>query len=621
MAATGTELNSYNTFMILSLISTLRVTVSWNISKPASILADFATALSRIQGLLQYKDYNIHQYLQETFVKSTNDETNSALFAKSINFPGFDEITGHNIHSDEDPSIVMENVVCSWSGNWTGLTLKSLSLTAEKGDLIFITGRVGCGKSSLLYAILQEIPFLQGEMSCVGKTAWVGQQPWIFCGTVRDNILFGEPFDIERYRMALQACDLNKDLQRFPDGDMTIVGERGIVLSGGQQARVELARAVYSNADIYLLDDPLSAVDSKVGHHIFRACINGILHDKTRLVVTHNLEALRDAQNILAMKDGSILGKGDFSSLRSAGFDLDVIDQSSVEKKPATMQIEKPFIQNIENEERSEEEFSRLKIAEEDRVIGSILWKLYWHYMQAGMHYILVTAMVAFFFIVQGWFICFIENLFMFSFYVYFSWLFPSILGSLILPDWWLLHLTTRSHDAQHQIKDLCLYGGLVGGALLLSIIRATAFFNGLINSSKHIHNSMLSAVLKAPVLFFDTNPVGRVLNRFSRDIGIMDELLPDAFLEAVQIILFCIGSIVLPSILNPWIILPAIPLLIIFFLFGRYYLATSRDLRRLEGINRSPVLAQFSDTLMGLVTIRAYKREDAFLKALYRFH
>ena len=130
----------------------------------------------------------------------------------------------------------------------------------------------------------------------------------------------------------------------------------------------------------------------------------------------------------------------------------------------------------------------------------------------------------------------------------------------------------------------------------------------------------MLSAVLKAPILFFDTNPVGRVLNRFSRDIGIMDELLPDVFLDAVQLILFCVGAVVFPAILNPWILLPATPLVIIFILIGRYYIKTSRDLRRLEGINRSPVLSHFGDTLDGLVTIRAYKREDAFINELYRY-
>ena len=389
MAAMGTELTSYNTFMILSLISTLRITVSWNISQPANILADFTTALSRIQALLEYKGDNIHQYLQDSFTKSRNDESSNKLFAKSI-------------QSHKDPSIVMENVVCSWSGNQYRSTLTSLCLTVNKGDLIFITGRVGCGKSSLLYAILQEIPLIGGEISSDGKIGWVGQQPWVFSGTVRDNILFGEPFDPERYRMALQACDLNKDLQRFPDGDMTIVGERGIVLSGGQQARVELARAVYSNADIYLLDDPLSAVDSKVGHHFFKTCITGVLHDKTRLMVTHNLEVLRDAKHILAMKDGSILAKGDFWSLGSTGFDLDVIDQS-FGKKPAAIQMGKPLVNDFfQNDKHLEDEFARLEIAAEDRAIDSISWELYWYYIQAGMHCILAAATITIFFIVQG---------------------------------------------------------------------------------------------------------------------------------------------------------------------------------------------------------------------------
>ncbi|KAL9971696.1 hypothetical protein ACROYT_G017896 [Oculina patagonica] len=596
MAATGTELTSYNTFMILSLISTLRMTVSWNINQPVKMLADFATALNRIQGLLEYNSDNIHQYLQDTFAKRRNDESNSTRFAKSINCGGFDELTGNHMHSHKDPVIVLENVFCSWTGNRNKPTLKSVCLTVNKGDLIFLTGRVGCGKSSLLYSLLQEIPVINGETSCVGKIAWVSQQPWVFSGTVRDNILFGEPFNPERYRMALQACDLNKDLLRFPDGDMTVVGERGIVLSGGQQARVELARAVYSNADIYLLDDPLSAVDSKVGHHIFSTCINGLLQDKTRLMVTHNLEVLKDAKHIIAMDEGSMMMKGDVLSLCSSGFDLYGIDKSA-DKKPVTMQMETPLIEDILENKRikrmSREEFARLEIAEEDRMIGSISWKVYWHYIQAGMHCILAAALIMGLLIVQG---------------------------SLILPDWWLLHLTSRSHDQQHQTEDLYIYGALVGGAFLLSVIRAAVFLNVLINSSKHLHNSMLSAVLKAPVLFFDTNPVGRVLNRFSRDIGIMDELLPDTFLDALQLVLFCIGAVVLPSILNPWIMLPATPLIILFIWIGRYYLTTSRDLRRLEGVNRSPVLSHFSDTLMGLVTIRAYKKEDDLLKALYRY-
>lgn len=180
--------------------------------------------------------------------------------------------------------------------------------------------------------------------------------------------------------------------------------------------------------------------------------------------------------------------------------------------------------------------------------------------------------------------------------------------------------MTSGLHDQKTQTDNLYIYAALVGGAFLLSVTRATMFYNALLNSSKNLHNSMMSALLKAPVLFFDTNPVGRMINRFSRDIGIMDELLPDVFLQAVEIVLLCIGAVVLPSILNPWIILPATPLMVLFMWFGRYNLRTSRDLRRLEGVNRSPVLSHFSDTLEGLVTIGRSKKENGFLEELYRF-
>ena len=197
-----------------------------------------------------------------------------------------------------------------------------MCFSVDKGDLVFITGPVGCGKSSLLYAILKEISLISGEISCQCKIAWVGQQPWVFSGTIRDNILFGEVFDPHRYHTTLHACDLYKDLQRFPDADMTRVAERGILLSGGQRARVELARAVYSNADVYLLDDPLSAVDTKVGRHLFQTCISGILHGKTRLMVTRNLQILRDAKQIVVMENGSILVADSFTSLLQSGYDI-----------------------------------------------------------------------------------------------------------------------------------------------------------------------------------------------------------------------------------------------------------------------------------------------------------
>ena len=384
MAASGTELTSYNTFMILSLISTLRVTFSWCLAWPIVDLADFWSALTRIQNVLELGDENIRKYLQDTFQENAGSH--------------FSKIGDRHL---EDRTILLQNVVCSWTGNWDKPTLKSLCLSADKGELVFITGRVGCGKSSLLHAILQEIPLLKGEISCQGKIAWVGQQPWMFSGTLRDNILFGETFDSERYCMVLEACDLNKDLQRFPDGDMTIVGERGIVLSGGQQARVELARAVYSNADIYLLDDPLSAVDSKVGHHIFKTCINGILQNKTRLMVTHNLEALRDAKQIVVMKEGSISAKGHSSSLLHSDLNFDAISNIAGKSEAATLQMDKASDQ----ERMLDEKLASMQMSEEDRVIGSISWKLYWCYIKVGLHATGVAAMAAFFLVVQGWYL------------------------------------------------------------------------------------------------------------------------------------------------------------------------------------------------------------------------
>ena len=398
VASTGIELTSYNTFMILSLISTLRMTVSANISIYVNILADFAAALNRIQGLLEFDNDNIDKYLQDTFMK--NGGSNPGHEDKLANRD--DSSVGTDIHRQKDPAVLLQNVVCSWSGNSNTPTLNSLCLSVDQGDLVFITGRVGCGKSSLLSAILREIPLIAGITSYQGKIAWVGQQPWIFSGTVRDNVLFGEPFDPNRYQKALEACGLINDLQRFPDSDLTVVGERGTVLSGGQQARVELARAVYSNADIYLLDDPLSAVDSKVGYDIFEKCINGVLDNKTRLMITHNHKALRDAKHIVVMAEGSILAKGDFSTLCTSGFDLDAIvqvaGQSSGTAKMETAINQAP----LESEIKSDQEYSRLEIAEEDRMIGSVSWKLYWRYIQAGMHCILAAALAIFFLIVQG---------------------------------------------------------------------------------------------------------------------------------------------------------------------------------------------------------------------------
>ena len=340
LSATGTELTTYNMFMTLALVSTMRVSVSWNIAQPMNFLADFWAALRRIQDFLEVQDLRrvpANNVLRTAFQLDTESNTDreeqantkKPLLLKSIlssaqnvaeDVPCQEITTAGNQVTPE--TLSLNSAVCYWQEGESMAVLKSVSLTISDGELVLVTGPVGCGKSSLLLAILQELPLFQGTISCSGKIMHVPQQSWIFSGTVQENILFGQAMDPLRYNMVLDACDLVRDIQNFPDGDLTMIGERGVLLSGGQRARVDLARAVYADADVYLLDDPLSAVDAKVGKHIFLRCICGLLAHKTRIVVTHREEFLRNAKHIVIMKEGSVIREGSYTGLLKAGVAL-----------------------------------------------------------------------------------------------------------------------------------------------------------------------------------------------------------------------------------------------------------------------------------------------------------
>jgi len=213
------------------------------------------------------------------------------------------------------PQAVLEKVSCFWSQTSERPALQNVSLRATCGQLVGITGPVGCGKTSLLMSILGELPVFSGRISCTGQTAYVSQTPWVFSGTMRENIVFGMQFTEEKYKKVIEVCDLGKDIQRFPKGDLTEIGQRGVILSGGQRARVSLARAIYSDADIYLLDDPLSAVDAKVGKHLFERCIKEFLAGRVRILATHQLQFLKQADNIVLLQNGSVVYQGTYSQM------------------------------------------------------------------------------------------------------------------------------------------------------------------------------------------------------------------------------------------------------------------------------------------------------------------
>ena len=412
LVATGTPLSTYNTFIILSVISVWRVAICWSIPQPSIALADFFAGLERIQHFLEFNERKSHEKLQTTFSKrQTSKEIvndfhliNGCLIQDDKNSKG----DSHNDTSHEGnnkirqitaldgyKSVTLHNVHCAWNSSKVYPVLKSVSLSIKGGDLVFITGHVGCGKSSLLYAILKELPPSSGRVSCNGGIAYVGQQPWVFSGTVRYNILFGQTFDSVRYNMVLESCDLLEDIQRFPDGDMTGIGEHGVMLSGGQRARVALARALYTNADIYLLDDPLSAVDPKVGRYIFEKCILGALGDKTRLMVTHTLQLLEGADRVVLMKEGSVITEGSYENLLKEGHKLQWQETGSLKGAESCKNA-------VIGSHVTEDVKSSGLESDEDRLIGTVSWKYYWRYLRAGLDLKSLVALSLFCILAQG---------------------------------------------------------------------------------------------------------------------------------------------------------------------------------------------------------------------------
>ena len=288
--------------------------------------------------------------------------------------------------------------------------LQDIEFTAESESLTVFTGPVGSGKSTLLSVIAGEVSSTSGTISFNGTLVYVPQIPWVFSGTIRENILFGEPYDESKYTRIVEACALTQDIRQFPDCDQTLVGERGEVLSGGQRARVSLARAVYADAELYLLDDPLAAVDFKVGQHIFEKCIKGLLAHKTRLITSHQEQFMKEADNVIVFYKGRTLEIGTFTELKEKGIlntavdplyeNLNDNDQGSW--PDASQEDKKDVSNNCERIWPLINEAKGLQISEEDRTTGVVTSKLYWNYFRSGVPSLVIFAVLCLCFITQG---------------------------------------------------------------------------------------------------------------------------------------------------------------------------------------------------------------------------
>ncbi|XP_057563578.1 ATP-binding cassette sub-family C member 4 isoform X2 [Hippopotamus amphibius kiboko] len=531
-----------------------------------------------------------------------------------------DEISQCNPQLPPDGKIIVhvQDFTAFWDKASETPTLQGLSFTVRPSELLAVIGPVGAGKSSLLSAVLGELPPSQGLVSVHGRIAYVSQQPWVFSGTVRSNILFGKKYEKERYEKVIKACALKKDLQLLEDGDLTVIGDRGTTLSGGQKARVNLARAVYQDADIYLLDDPLSAVDAEVSRHLFEQCICQALHQKVTILVTHQLQYLKAASQILILKDGEMVQKGTYTEFLKSGVDFgSILKKENEETEPSTVpgtptlrnrtfsessiwsqQSSRPSLKDAAPEGQDTENM-QVTLPEESRSEGKVGFKAYRNYFTAGSHWFSIIFLI-------------LVNI--------------AAQVAYILQDWWLsywankqsaLNVTVNGQGNVTEKLDLYwylgIYSGLTVSTVLFGIARSLLVFYVLVNSSQTLHNQMFESILRAPVLFFDRNPIGRILNRFSKDIGHMDDLLPLTFLDFIQTFLQVIGVVGVAVSVIPWIAIPLVPLGILFFVLRRYFLETSRDVKRLESTTRSPVFSHLSSSLQGLWTIRAYRAEQRF--------
>ncbi|XP_078129230.1 ATP-binding cassette sub-family C member 2 [Sander vitreus] len=559
---------------------------------------------------------------------------------------------GEDIESDvvrHDPSFNTAVSICDGSFAWEREAeplLKNVSLDINPGRLVAVVGAVGSGKSSLMSALLGEMYNTNGFINIQGSLAFVPQQAWIQNATLRDNILFGSSHEERRFQEVIQACALAPDLELLPGGDLTEIGEKGINLSGGQKQRVSLARAVYSQSDIYLLDDPLSAVDSHVGKHLFDKVIgpNGLLKDKTRILVTHGMSFLPYVDEIVVLVDGVVSEVGSYKSLRaSRGAFSEFLDTYAKEQSNRTHsesdrchdagdveliperedpQPDSPLEDTVSitlkrensirrsqrngsvrlrrnDSIRKSEHVSELKkgqrlIEKETMETGQVKFSMYIQYLRAmGWGY---TVMVFLVYFIQN--IAFIGQ-------------------NLWLSDWTndAVDYYNMTYPNWKRDTRVGVFGALGVAQGLFVFLGTLLLANASVNASHILHSKLINNILRVPMIFFDTTPIGRVVNRFAKDIFTVDEAIPQSFRSWLLCLLGVLGTLFVICLATPLFTILILPLALVYYFVQRFYVATSRQLRRLDSVSRSPIYSHFSETVLGLSVIRAYGHQERFLK------
>ncbi|OUM63265.1 hypothetical protein PIROE2DRAFT_43511 [Piromyces sp. E2] len=551
-------------------------------------------------------------------VKPLNYEDYGTSCIESVDRSMTDEDEEYDVNSNTE-QIIEKTVSMEPSGKGQevkileSFKLKDVYLHIKKNSLTAIVGTVGSGKSSLINAIIGEMKREAGKITIGGSFSYCSQQAWIQNATVRENILFGREYDKEFYDQVIECCALTHDLEHFSNGDMTEIGERGINLSGGQKQRINLARAVYFNSDIIIMDDPLSAVDPHVSRFLFDKCITGALSNKTRILVTHQLHILPKVDYVIVMNNGRIEEQGEFKQLMQKNGELarlmrtygevnDEEEKNSDYSKSYSNELGKITNEKEENssyqedksiiEEEKKNENECGLICQEERVTGSVKLDVYKEYMYSSGGYLCGIIILLLVVIIQL---------------------------TKIANDVWLVYWTEDHYNMSTNTYIMIYLSWNVAYSLMIFIYFAFMAHAG-IRASKKIHEKAICRVLMAPLYFFDANPFGRIINRFSKDQDSLDNIL---FLTIQNFLSNCAGTIstlILMLYASPILSFALIPLFLIYYFVQQLYRNASREMKRLESILRSPVYVNFTETIQGLPTIRAYHKQDHLIRLNQHF-
>ncbi|KAJ9697058.1 hypothetical protein PVL29_009009 [Vitis rotundifolia] len=594
----GTQLTAGG---VLSALATFRILQEplRNFPDLVSMMAQTKVSLDRISGFLQEEELQ-----EDATIVLPRGITNMAIEIKNGEF--------------------------CWDPTSSKLTLSGIQMKVERGMRVAVCGMVGSGKSSFLSCILGEIPKISGEVRICGSAAYVSQSAWIQSGNIEENILFGSPMDRAKYKKVLHACSLKKDLELLSHGDQTIIGDRGINLSGGQKQRVQLARALYQDADIYLLDDPFSAVDAHTGSELFKEYIMTALATKTVIFVTHQVEFLPAADMILVLKEGHIIQAGKYDDLLQAGTDfktlvsahheaieaMDIPSHSSEDSDeimpPNGSVVLKCDTQanNIESlakevqegvstsdqkaiKEKKKAKRARKKqlVQEEERERGRVSMKIYLSYMAAAYKGLLIPLIIlaqALFQVLQ------------------------------IASNWWMAWANPQTEGGLPKTSPMVLLGvfmALAFGSSCFIFVRAVLVATFGLEAAQKLFVKMLRSVFRAPMSFFDSTPAGRILNRVSIDQSVVDLDIPFRLGGFASTTIQLLGIVGVMTKVTWQVLLLVIPMAIACLWMQKYYMASSRELVRIVSIQKSPVIHLFGESIAGAATIRGFGQEKRFMK------